>query len=99
MTKDLIKLDEIHKWTGGSIEWIVMEFIVYSVYMLTMVILLIKSRWIKIGVDQTKQFEPTYMSMMANAIISAMKFELEVNMMDLDMIDYEKLKKKYCEES
>ena len=69
------------------------------VFMLTMVILLIKSRWLKIGVDQTKQFEPTYMSMMANTIINRMNIHLEVDMMNLDMIDYEKLKKKYCEES
>ena len=46
-----VKYDKIHEWTGGSIEWLVMEFNVYCSYMFTLIVLLFKSRWVKIGID------------------------------------------------
>ena len=84
-------IDQIHKWTGGSIEWLVMEFIVYCVFLCTLAILLVKSRFIKIGIDQSKQFEPLYMSFLANYIIEYLF--LQDQLQDKTVTE---LKRKYC---
>ena len=38
-------------WAGNTIHWFYMEIIVFLAYMCTMVILLIKSRFFRVGVD------------------------------------------------
>ena len=43
----------IKKWSGNSIEWFQMEIIVFWCYQLTLILLLIKSRFMKVGVDQS----------------------------------------------
>ena len=55
-----------------------MEVIVYLFYMMTMLIMLTKSRFVNIGVDCSYQFEPEYMSMMANYIIDHIDMDIEM---------------------
>ena len=50
----------------------------YLFYLLTMLLLLAKSRCMNIGVDVSYQFEPEYMSRMANLIIQ--NIDLDVKM-------------------
>lgn len=42
------------KWTGTSIEWLIMEITVWVSFLSTMAILMIKSRFTKVGIDQSK---------------------------------------------
>ena len=45
-------------------------------YTATMILLLIKGRFWNIGIDNSKQFEPVYMSMLADKIISYIDFDM-----------------------
>lgn len=56
-------------WSNNTIEWFTVEVITYFVFMLTMLILLFVSRFKKVGADNTKMFEPRYLSFLANVII------------------------------
>jgi len=56
-----------------------MEVIIYIFYMLTMLVMLAKSRFVNISVDCSYQFEPEYMSMMANLIIENIDMDIEMN--------------------
>lgn len=58
-------------------QWFILELIVYGTYVVTLIILMIKSRFINVGVDQSSQFEPFMMSQMANRIIKNIKFDFE----------------------
>ena len=59
---------------GGSKEWIIFELIVAFSFIFTMVLLMMKSRFINIGIDNSYQFEPIYMSYMVNRIINHIEF-------------------------
>ena len=50
------------------IDWFLIEFLVFMAYILTLVILMGKSRFYSVGMDNSKMFEPTYMDRMANLI-------------------------------
>ena len=60
----------IEKWAGKSIEWFMIEIIVYFTYCVTMIILVLKSRFKKVGYDNISQFEPHRMKLMVNQIIN-----------------------------
>ena len=60
------------EFTGRSLQWMATEVFVYMFFMGTMVILMVKSRFHKIGVDQGYQFCPPYLCLMANKIINNM---------------------------
>lgn len=72
---DFINQNTIHAWTGRSIEWFTMELMVFSLYSLTLAILCLKSRFVKVGINNAYQFMPTYMSFMANTILEKMNFK------------------------
>ena len=88
-----ISLNTIHQWSGGSIEWLVMEFMVYCLYVFTLFILILKSRFCKIGIDQSYQFEPTYLAYMANKIIDNLNIKESLLSLELNI---EELKLEYC---
>ena len=46
------------EWAGATFEWCLLEIAIYFSYMYTLIVLLVKSRFTVIGVDQTTQFEP-----------------------------------------
>lgn len=71
----LSNLDNQRAWLGRSIEWFVIEIFVFLFYTLTMLILMAKSRFATIGMDQSGQFEPYYLQRVVNQIISNIPFE------------------------
>ena len=58
-----------HEWAGKTPEWFMMEFMAFFSFLFTLFILIAKSRFMKIGIDSSHQFEPLYMSKIANKII------------------------------
>ena len=57
------------EWAGGTIYWIVCEILIHITYVITLVFLMAKSRFFSVGIDNTQQFQPTYLSFLANYII------------------------------
>ena len=58
--------EEFQKLAGKSLEWILMELVVLVFFLMTMVIIMIKSRFTKVGIDNSQLFEALYMCKMAN---------------------------------
>ena len=59
---------------GRTMEWVSIEIFIFFVYLFTMVIYLLKSRFKSVGVNQSTQFEPLYMNYMIDRIISKIDF-------------------------
>ncbi len=74
--------EEFRKWSGGSFEISVLEIMVWATFMLTMPILLLKSRCMRVGIDQTQQFSETYTRYLVNRIIQAFvaKYEYKLEL-------------------
>ena len=64
-------------WAGNTIEWFYFEALIYLTYLGTMMLLLIKSRFSRVGVDQSGQFEPVYLQKMIDMIALNIDFKLE----------------------
>lgn len=47
--------------SGGALEWGVIEFFLCVTFVFSMVALVCKSRFVKVGIDNSQQFEPKYM--------------------------------------
>ena len=62
------------KWLANSVEWMQIECLVFAFYTATLLILMFKSRFSTIGMDQSGQFEPFYIQKMMNEIISNIPF-------------------------
>ena len=58
--------EEFQKLAGKSLEWILIELFVWVFFLMTMVIIMIKSRFTKVGIDNSQLFEGHYMCKMAN---------------------------------
>lgn len=56
------------QFQGRSFEWMIIELLVFASFLLTMVFLMIKSRYMKVGIDNSGQFEPVYMKILAQKI-------------------------------
>lgn len=59
---------EFSKWNGTTLQWMSIEICVYFTYLLTMLIMLLKSQFTRVGADNSKMFEARYMSYMANKL-------------------------------
>ena len=70
----LADIDHLHNISGRSLEWFGIEIICFSLYILTMVFYMIKSRFMSVGINQSTQFEPLYMKYMAEKLIEAIEF-------------------------
>ena len=57
------------QWTGTAIEWLIIEITVWGSFLTTMFLLMLKSRFTKVGIDQSKQFERQMMCLLVNKII------------------------------
>ena len=62
---------------GRTLEWQWIELLVYIMFVFTMMILMIKSRCVNIGIDNSTQFNPVYLSHMVNRIIKNIEFNFE----------------------
>ena len=45
--------DQIEMWRGRSLEWFLLEIMVFIFFVATMMFLIIKSRFIKVGIDHS----------------------------------------------
>lgn len=61
---------------GTSQTWFNLEIGVTLIYTFTMLLMLIKSRFMTVGIDQKDQFNPFYMSLMINRICEEIDFDL-----------------------
>jgi len=41
------------QWAGGSIDWVICEIVIFISYVSTLILLIIKSRFFGVGIDQT----------------------------------------------
>ena len=53
------------------------EMLVFGFFILTMLLLLIKSRYRKIGIDNSGQFEPLYMKYLVDNITNSVKADIQ----------------------
>ena len=65
----------IKSWSGGILDWLICEVIINITYAITFLILMAKSRIFAIGIDNTYQFQPTFLSFLVNKIIVNIPFD------------------------
>ena len=65
----------VSQWMGTSVDWMLIEIILFANYTATLLILMAKSRFDTIGMDQSGQFEPYYLQLMMNYILSEIPYE------------------------
>ena len=56
MEKEHPSIDFLHRdlaWAGNAPEWFLMESMTYLAYLATLLILIVKARCIKVGIDST----------------------------------------------
>ena len=68
--------EDYRKISGTTTEWIVIETLVFAYFIITMLLLLIKSRYRKIGIDNSGQFEPLYMKYLVDNITKSVKADI-----------------------
>ena len=71
--------EEFQKLAGKSLEWILMELVVYVFFLMTLLVIMIKSRFTKVGIEHSQQFESLYMCKMANKICENINMKLGDN--------------------
>ena len=74
----------INNWRGKIIPWFLMETLIFVFFGFTMVILLIKSRFMTVGQDSSYQFEPVYMQKMANLIAQEVNVDIHMEKRNYD---------------
>lgn len=62
-------------WAGNMKIWLLIEILVFFSYSLTLIVLLIKSRLMSVGVDQTQQFEPFYLAKLIKKIAYSIDYD------------------------
>ena len=81
--------DEITGWTGKEkclkeyydqfgaavMEWFIIEILVFATFTTTMCLIMMKSRFMMVGTDNTTQFEPEYMRLLSKRIIEYINLE------------------------
>lgn len=65
-----------HKWNRGLSTWIYIECSVFVFFILSLLLLLLKSRCMKVGIDQAREFEPENIAKMINKIVYHMDLDL-----------------------
>ena len=74
-------LVDFNTFAGTSVEWLLIEVFVFGYFICTMLLTMIKSRFMRVGMDNSAQFEPTYMSYLANKVVK----EVDLNMENVDL--------------
>ena len=64
-------LKDFEKFGGKFQEWLIVEVMVFFFFILTMLIIMCKSRFMKVGTDNTTQFDKAYMAELANLIMKS----------------------------
>jgi len=68
---------KVMEWSGNCLEWFTIEISMYAFYLLTLVLYLVKSRFIHVGRDLQTTFGGQLMLLLANQIIDAIDWDLE----------------------
>lgn len=66
----------IRKWAGNAPAWFCIEIAIFIFYIVSMLILMIKSRFIQVGIDQSYQFEDVYMCKLITRICKSINFDI-----------------------
>jgi hypothetical protein len=74
-------LVDFNTFAGTSVEWLLIEVFVFGYFICTMLLTMIKSRFMRVGMDNSAQFEPTYMSYLANKVVK----DVDLNMENVDL--------------
>mmetsp|Transcript_39558 Transcript_39558/g.60445 ORF Transcript_39558/g.60445 Transcript_39558/m.60445 type:complete len:423 (-) Transcript_39558:1026-2294(-) len=74
--QDKCPREDFKKFGGQVFEWMLIEICVYMFFMLTFVILMAKSRFMPVGMDNSEQFEPNYMKLLVNKIVGQIDLEI-----------------------
>ena len=48
----------MREWAGTTVEWTLLELMIFFFYVFTMLILVFRGQFVSTGIDNTKQFEP-----------------------------------------
>ena len=75
MRQCFVDEEKLEDWSGTVIQFSMIEVGIYVAFQTTLVLLLIKSRFKKTGVDNSYQFEEVYMSYLLNKIIRNLLFK------------------------
>ena len=70
-------LSKFKNWRGRALEWFFIEIIICIFFTFTMVLLMGKSRILRVGIDNSYQYEPLYVSKLANKLVQAINFDLD----------------------
>jgi len=70
---DPIQLKEM---AGNTPEWLIIEYVVFLSFLSTMLIILVKSRFSRVGADQQRMFDQIYLSFMIDEIVYGIDFDL-----------------------
>ena len=65
------------KFSGRTVEWLLIEVFVWTFFISTMLLTMIKSRFMPVGGDNSAQFENVYMSYLANKILKDIDLDKE----------------------
>ena len=74
---DKCSRSDFHRFQGQTFEWLLIELSVYFYHIMTMILTMIKSRFMTIGMDNTEQFESLRLSMVVNKIVSYINLNIE----------------------
>lgn len=66
---DKCSIKDFKSFKGNALEWITIETLIFSMLLATMLFYMIKSRWGKVGMDNSNQFEEMRLSKVVNQII------------------------------
>ena len=69
-------LKEFNAIQGSTNEWLIVEIAIFGYFLLTMLLTMFKSRFWKVGMDNSGQFEDTNMSYLCNRIIKNIDFTI-----------------------
>lgn len=67
--------EKLEDWSGTVTMFSMIETSIYFFFLLTMVLLLVKARFKKTGVDNSYQFEEVYMSYLMNKIVREILYD------------------------
>lgn len=69
-------LTDFNLFIGTTVEWLIIEVLVFGFFVFTMFLTMIKSRFISVGMDNSDQFDDAYMQILANQIIKNVSLDM-----------------------
>tara|TARA_B110000285_G_scaffold149011_1_gene166330 strand:- start:1029 stop:2306 length:1278 start_codon:yes stop_codon:yes gene_type:complete len=79
---DKCSASDFKLFKGNAFEWITIETLIFSMLLLTMLFYMIKSRFSKVGIDNSNQFEPMRLSLVVKQIVHQIRKNIEAEPKD-----------------